>query len=237
MISSNWSEIQKKLEKKLPNVPRETLHHLILYSKRLLTWNKKVNLTGAKDEWDFYENHLLDCIQANSVIPKERDILDIGSGAGLPGLVWGILNPEQNIILLEPQQKRAAFLQSIISKFKMPHIRVVNERIENYYPIHKEARNRSPIPNVSRGTFSSNERLENDHPISTLNVSRGTFNPKELLKIASSIKTEWDQWYIFGSENLLEEYLTNAPTFEIRVDSRRYQVDKKQDRLLIHLYK
>lgn len=84
---------------------------LQLYSSLLLKWNKKINLIASSTENDFWKRHILDSAQLLAYMPKDKDIIltDIGSGAGLPGMVLAILGIK-NVHLIESDIKKVAFL-------------------------------------------------------------------------------------------------------------------------------
>lgn len=103
--------------KKATNVSRETLAKLQVYSDLLLTWQKKINLIGPGTEKDVWGRHFLDSAQLLELVnkagvKKNRTWLDIGSGAGFPGLVLSILG-EDKVFLVEPNPKKCAFLRAV----------------------------------------------------------------------------------------------------------------------------
>jgi 16S rRNA (guanine527-N7)-methyltransferase len=103
---------------KATNVSRETLGRFQVYSELLLNWQKKINLIGPGTEKDVWGRHFLDSAQVLGLvnkagIKKNRSWLDIGSGAGFPGLVLSILG-EERVFLVEPNPKKCAFLRAVI---------------------------------------------------------------------------------------------------------------------------
>lgn len=103
---------------KATNVSRETLARFQIYHDLLLTWQKKINLIGPGTEKDVWGRHFLDSAQILGLvnkagIKKNRSWLDIGSGAGFPGLVLSILG-EDKVFLVEPNPKKCAFLRAVI---------------------------------------------------------------------------------------------------------------------------
>ncbi len=105
------------------------------YINILSVWQKHVNLISKNTIENIYERHILDSAQLFDLIPSDTKVLmDVGSGAGFPGIVLGILNktlgfPVQQIILVESDTKKATFLQEINRQLNL-HIQVKNERIE-----------------------------------------------------------------------------------------------------------
>jgi 16S rRNA (guanine527-N7)-methyltransferase len=92
-------------------VSRETLTRLQGYADLLQTWNQKINLIGKTTAADLWRRHMLDSAQLMPLIPERcRSLLDLGSGAGFPGLVLGIMGIP-GIELVEADQRKAAFLR------------------------------------------------------------------------------------------------------------------------------
>lgn len=92
-------------------VSRETLGRLQAYADLLVIWNKKINLIGGSTEPDLWLRHMLDSAQLFPLIPEgARRLLDLGSGAGFPGLVLAIMGIP-GVELVESDQRKAAFLR------------------------------------------------------------------------------------------------------------------------------
>lgn len=111
------------------------------YFNLLVDSSKVMNLTTITEEEDVYIKHFFDSILALKHIENTKDItlLDIGSGAGLPGIVLKIVYPNTKITLLEPTTKRCNFLNSVIEKLDLKDILVVNDRAENYIKDRRES--------------------------------------------------------------------------------------------------
>lgn len=93
------------------NVSRETFLPFADYVALLLKWNSKINLIGPTTEPDIWTRHINDCAQLVELLPKQPcTLVDIGSGAGLPGLVIATLRQDINVTLVEQDQRKAAFL-------------------------------------------------------------------------------------------------------------------------------
>jgi 16S rRNA (guanine527-N7)-methyltransferase len=110
-----------------------------LYYDLLNEWNQKINLTALTSESDILEKHFYDSLLLAPFLKENHNLLDIGSGAGLPGIPIKILFPELDVVLLEPTGKRARFLELVISSLKLLKIRVVNERAEDFAHQAREA--------------------------------------------------------------------------------------------------
>jgi len=94
------------------NVSRETFLQLESYTALLLKWNPRINLIGPATENDIWSRHIADSLQLLPLIPATTiSMADVGSGAGLPGLVIAISRPEIEVHLIEHDQRKAAFLR------------------------------------------------------------------------------------------------------------------------------
>ncbi len=99
---------------KLANVSRETLDRLVAYVELLTRWNRRINLVGRDTIGDIWRRHILDSAQLYPLIPpKARILVDLGSGAGLPGLVLSILGVPE-VHLIESDGRKAVFLQEAV---------------------------------------------------------------------------------------------------------------------------
>lgn len=105
---------------------------LELYAHTLLKWNQRFNLTAIRSEEDIWVKHFLDslsCFQVMSGTPTHR-VVDVGSGAGFPGLVLKIANPEIQLTLIESVRKKADFCEHLIQTLDLAGVEVLNERAE-----------------------------------------------------------------------------------------------------------
>ena len=106
------------------NVSRETLSNLNKYKELVISENNKINLISAKSASEFTERHIIDCAQAIDFIDKNSKICtDLGTGAGLPGIVLAILLRERNIDikmnLYEKSYRKSIFLKSVSRELKL----------------------------------------------------------------------------------------------------------------------
>src|SRR5207247_8469816 len=117
-----------------------TVARLVLYLQELVRWNAKVNLSGLTEEADIITKHFLDSLAAFKVLkvgpglirpgPGLR-VLDVGTGAGFPGLVLKLHDPELAVTLLEPSQTKAAFLHHMIGLLEVTGVSISIIRIED----------------------------------------------------------------------------------------------------------
>jgi 16S rRNA (guanine527-N7)-methyltransferase len=109
----------------------ETSARLAAYRDLLLRWNTRINLISAETAGEIDQRHIADCAQLRPLLPSEGPIGDFGSGAGLPGLVLAIMQPEREIHMVESDKRKAAFLVEASAQLKLPMVRVHACRAEN----------------------------------------------------------------------------------------------------------
>ena len=106
----------------------------VFYLQEVMKWNEKTNLTGHKSEEEMVGNLFIDSLACTKVLLPDTasSILDIGTGAGFPGIPMGIVCSQQDITLVEPNLKKVAFLHHIIGSLGLPNVRVEPCRIEQF---------------------------------------------------------------------------------------------------------
>lgn len=111
-------------------VSRETLERLKIYVELLLKWQRAINLIGPGTIADVWGRHVLDCGQLMPHIPKDKaPIVDIGSGAGLPGLILAIMGVP-DITLVESDSRKCSFLREV-ARVTKTHVEIVESRVEH----------------------------------------------------------------------------------------------------------
>jgi 16S rRNA (guanine527-N7)-methyltransferase len=125
------------------NLPEPLLSHLRLYYETLKTWNAAINLVGDSTltSWErFCENHLADAVALAEIIsplPPGAVVADMGSGAGIPGLLWSLLR-QHPVHLIEKNHKKASFLTLVAQKTGAPatvHNKSINAMAPNFADI------------------------------------------------------------------------------------------------------
>ncbi len=128
------------LDLKVPDQDK-VLERLVVYFHELKKWNRIYNLVAAKStDVQILENHFLDSLTLYPYFQQEiplpafsgdvfGNLLDVGSGAGFPGLVLKVACPDLGVVLMEPRQKRASFLNHIIRTLGLEHVEVLNVRL------------------------------------------------------------------------------------------------------------
>jgi 16S rRNA (guanine527-N7)-methyltransferase len=107
------------------------LETLRIFLDELTRWNAKINLTGLKSRERIINELLLDCFVPLPFLPQEARLLDVGAGAGFPGLVIKICIPSLRVSLLEPNGKKAAFLRQVARLCGLGQIQVIQSRAES----------------------------------------------------------------------------------------------------------
>lgn len=110
----------------------ETQQKLLDYMALVQKWSKVYNLTAVRDTDKMLTHHLLDSIAVVSHVMTAKTILDVGSGAGLPGIPLALALPHVQVTLLDSNHKKAAFLNQAVIELKLGNAEVVCERVEKY---------------------------------------------------------------------------------------------------------
>ena len=109
------------------NIP-QIISKLLIYKELLMKWNNSFNLTSVKNT-EIVTHHFLDCL---AVIPfiKSSTLLDVGTGAGLPGIVIAIVNPDIKVSLIDKVGKKITFIKRIIAELEIKNIETYHDRVE-----------------------------------------------------------------------------------------------------------
>lgn len=111
----------------------EQVNTLLSYLALLEKWNKSFNLTAIRDVNKMLAYHLLDSLSIWRWIPPRANVLDVGSGAGLPGIPLAILLPQTRWQLLDSNGKKTRFMQQAVAVCAIKNVTVVQSRIEDYH--------------------------------------------------------------------------------------------------------
>ena len=113
-------------------LPPETQQKLLDYVALVQKWNKVYNLTAVRDTGKILTHHLLDSLAVVPHVSNATTILDVGSGAGLPGIPLALALPQAQVTLLDSNQKKTAFLHQALIELQLSNAGVVCERVEKY---------------------------------------------------------------------------------------------------------
>jgi len=111
--------------------PVEMQQKLVHYIQLIARWNKTFNLTAIRDVEDMVSKHLLDSLVIQPYV-EGKSVLDVGSGAGLPGIPLAITSPDKSFVLLDSNGKKTRFLTQAKIDLKLDNIEVVHSRVEDY---------------------------------------------------------------------------------------------------------
>ncbi len=109
------------------------VEQLFEYKTLLLEWNKNINLTAITDEKEVLTKHFLDCMTVNNAVNliEYKTLIDIGTGAGFPGLVLKIVFPHLKVTLVDSLNKRINFLNEVIDKLSLSGVECIHARAED----------------------------------------------------------------------------------------------------------
>ncbi len=173
-------------------LPDNFFSNIQKYKEHLFKWNKIHNLTGAKDE-DTLNNFIYDAVFPVSFLPKYKNLLDIGTGAGFPGMILAMGLPDTQVTLVEPLMKRASFLQFIKADLGLDNVRVVKKRVEDMEAEHFE-----------------------------LITSRAVTDTKMLLELSKNFRDETSTLLFYKGEKVFDEVDESMPHKIIQTNNRHY---------------
>jgi 16S rRNA (guanine527-N7)-methyltransferase len=114
-------------------LPAAAMDQLARYLELLVKWNRVYNLTSIRNEARLVSHHVLDSLAVVDYLP-DGNMVDVGSGAGLPGIPIAISCPGRAVTLLDSNHKKSAFLKQVIAELGLATAQVVTERVEAYRP-------------------------------------------------------------------------------------------------------
>lgn len=157
------------------------------YKELLVEWNEKMNLTAITEDYEVIIKHFVDCLECTHLITNEKKIIDVGTGAGFPGMPLAIYYPQIEFTLLDGLNKRLIFLEEVVNKLELKNVKIVHARAE------EAARNEEYFESfdavVSRAVANLPVLLEYTSPYVKVNgkciVMKGD-NSKEELDLAKN---------------------------------------------------
>ena len=160
------------------NIP-QIISKLLIYKELLIKWNNSFNLTSVKNT-EIVTHHFLDCL---AVIPfiKSSTLLDVGTGAGLPGIVIAIVNPDIKVSLIDKVGKKITFIKRIIAELEIKNIETYHDRVE---------------------LLSSEEKYDGI-------ISRAFSNMEVFIKSTKHLIKSQGVWYGMKSKKILDDEMVN----------------------------
>jgi 16S rRNA (guanine527-N7)-methyltransferase len=112
----------------------QVIDQLMTYLNLVEKWNRVYNLTAIRERDEMIKLHFLDSLSIFNHV-HVKNILDVGSGAGFPGIVLAITKPELKVTVMDSVNKKTTFMQQVKSELALTNLDVVNSRVEDYQPI------------------------------------------------------------------------------------------------------
>jgi 16S rRNA (guanine527-N7)-methyltransferase len=187
--------LKSQLEKESINLPENFFYNIQKYKEHLFKWNKIHNLTGAKDETTLDE-FIYDAVFPVSFIPHVKTLMDIGTGAGFPGMILALALPNTHVTLVEPLSKRASFLQFVKADLALDNVTVVKKRVEQMEP-----------------------------KVFEMITSRAVTDTKMLLRLSENFRDENSKLLFYKGEKVFDEVADTTQTMKhkiIETENRHY---------------
>ena len=108
------------------------IEKLEIYLATLKKWNRVYNLTAIDEDSEIIVKHFLDSLSVNQYIQNSERILDVGTGAGFPGLILALFNSKKSFVLVDGVSKKISFLQEMIGKLNLKNVIAVHTKVEQY---------------------------------------------------------------------------------------------------------
>ena len=125
-------QFKEKMVKKCPELTELQIEQYKKYKDLLLEWNEKINLTAITEEDDIILKHFIDSMTILKHIDENSNIVDVGTGAGFPGIPVKISKSSINVTLVDSLNKRLIFLDEVINKLNLKNIKTVHSRAEEF---------------------------------------------------------------------------------------------------------
>ena len=162
----------------LENIP-QVISKLLIYKELLIKWNRSFNLTSIKNR-EVVTHHFLDCL---SIIPfiKSSSLLDVGTGAGLPGIIIAIVKPDIKVSLIDKVGKKIAFIKRVVPELEIKNIDTYHDRVE---------------------LLTSEEKYDGI-------ISRAFSNMDDFIKSTKHLIKSQGVWYGMKSKKILNDEMIN----------------------------
>ena len=195
----------KELNIELSDLQLEQFYN---YMNILLEWNKFMNLTGITEAEEVITKHFIDSLTVLDKIDKNSTVIDVGTGAGFPGIPIKIVFPETKVVLLDSLNKRVKFLNEVIEKLNLKNIETIHGRAEEYGR-NKKHREKYDIA-IARAVAPLNILLEYLMPFVKVNgkclCMKGSSSKEEIENSCNAIKVlggelvETEEFFILNTD-------------------------------------
>jgi 16S rRNA (guanine527-N7)-methyltransferase len=110
----------------------------LVFLSHLLTWNRTINLTAITEPYEIISKHFVDSLTALKAFdfPLQGRVVDVGTGAGFPGIPLRIVRSDLRLVLIEPSQKKTSFLHSVVGALKLDHVSIFSGGLTQYAAQH-----------------------------------------------------------------------------------------------------
>ena len=126
-------ELKRKANKLDIELNEKQLEQFYLYKEMLVEWNEKVNLTAITEDEEIIDKHFVDSLTIAKFLKENKSIIDIGTGAGFPGIPLQIVNDKHVMTLFDSLQKRLTILDEITNKLQLENITTLHGRAEETF--------------------------------------------------------------------------------------------------------
>ena len=204
------------LEKIKVSYDEDKIEKSLKYLEILLDYNSHTNLTAIREEKAIIEKHFLDSLLLQNLLKEEDEtLIDIGTGAGFPGMMLAIFNEDKKFTLLDSVRKKTDFLELIKTELNLKNVEIINGRAEE---IIKDRREKYDV-GLCRGVSNLSVILEYEIPFLKVN---GRFLPQKMVE-TDEVKNSSNALKVLNSK-ILKEYEFKLPF-------------SKEDRLVIEILK
>lgn len=226
---NNFKEVLKAEAFKMNIVlDDKMLEKFEMYKNLLVEWNEKINLTSITDDYEVIMKHFVDSLEIVKYINKNENIIDIGTGAGFPGIVIAIyFDSNVNITLLDALEKRLNFLSEVIQKLGLKKITLLHGRAEEIGNdiIYREKFDVA----TSRAVSSMNILLELSIPLVKVNGRCLLLKGSKVREEINASKTALEKLNSKINDDFTYEYKVNDEVYERHIiEVKKSQITNKK---------
>lgn len=113
------------------DINEDNIEKFYIYMKEILEWNEKINVTAIVNEKEFIVKHFIDSLTVSKEIEDSKSVIDIGTGAGFPGIPLKLNYPDKKITLIDAVNKKLNVIRSITEKFGLENLEIIHTRAED----------------------------------------------------------------------------------------------------------